>query len=376
MKILKIDSFRPTVNPLYRWLLYTLLLAFMACSDDGKFVHPPDPEPGDTLAAQGGIYICSEGLINLNNSSLAYYSFVDNKLTKDFFNQQNKRGLGDTANELVLYGGRLYCVVSGSNVVDVIDAVTGISIKQIKLIDENKKGRQPRKMAFYGNKAYVCSFDGTVIKLDTLSLEIEGIVKVGTNPDGICITNGKAYVSNSGGLNFPNYDNTVSVIELSTFTELKKIRVATNPFTIKADDQGDVYVASKGNYNDVSYQLQRIDSRTDEVVQDFATINVLNFTIHKDTAYIYNYDFDTQQSWIKMFDCKTESFIREDFITDGTKVNTPFGISVNPYNGDVYITDALDFTKQGSVFCFGNNGKQKFKLSQVGLNPNSVVFVR
>lgn len=358
-------------------LFFLISLFFIvACDDSDKYVGPPSVvNPPGTENEVAALYICSEGLFSMNNSSIAYYSFKDATLKKNYFLEKNQRGLGDTANDLQLYGDKLYCIINVSNIIDVIDARTGLSIRQIPMVDENHIGRQPRYIDFLDGKAYICSFDGTVARLDTTTLEIEAFVKVGRNPDGICIANGKIYVSNSGGLDFPNYDNTVSVIDSKTFKEIKRIEVQKNPSRIHADSQGDIYVISRGNYTTIPYVLQKINSKTDELVTTFSDIKALNFTIHKDTAYVYNYDFDTKKSWIKVFDCISESIIKENFITDDTKINTPYGINVNPVNGDVYITEALDFTKQGSVFCFNNKGLFKFKLNQIGLNPNTVVFI-
>jgi len=236
--------------------------------------------------------------------------------------------------------------------------------------------RQPRYIDFHGGKAYVCSFDGTLAKIDTTTLQVEKLVNCGRNPDGICITNGKIYVSNSGGLNFPNYDNTVSVIDITSFQEIKKTIVGINPYKIASDSEGDVYVVTRGNYGNTAFQFHRISSETDEVVQDFDDFHLLNFTIQNDTAYMYHYDYNTGQNQIMTFDCKTETLTTDRFIADGTILTTPFGIDVNPINGDVYITDAKSYLTWGDVLCFNRKGQLKFRIKEVGLNPNKVVAVR
>jgi YVTN family beta-propeller protein len=217
-------------------------------------------------------------------------------------------------------------------------------------------------------------FYGSVAKIDTASLQIEATVQCGKNPDGICVANNKLYVSNSGGLNFPNYDNSVSVIDLLTFTEIKKITVGVNPGKILADSEGDVYVISRGDYGANPTKLQRINSSTDVLVESFDDIQALNFSIRNDTAYIYNFDYSTQTSQIKVFNCKTEQLISDTFITDDTKLTTPFGIDINPANGDIYITDSKSYTVWGDVLCFDRAGKLKFKLRDIGLNPKKILF--
>ncbi|UKJ08314.1 YncE family protein [Solitalea lacus] len=330
----------------------------------------PAPQP-----FQASLYVLNEGLFNMNNTTLTGIDTLTGVAKTDYFEQKNKRGLGDTGNDLKIYGSKMYAVVNVSSQLEVIDPNTGKSLKQISMLDEQGVPRQPRYIAFHAGKAYVCSFDGTVGRLDTATLQFDKFVKAGRQPDGICVANNKLYVSNSGGLDFPNYDNTVSVIDIPSFTELKKISVQVNPYTIQADDYGDVYVVSRGDYGDIHCTFQAIDSKTDQVKKVFEGLEVLNFTINGDLAYLYNYNFTTQQASFKLLNVKTEEIVTENFITDETKITTPYGIDVNPSNGDVYITDVYDFTTTGDVYCFSKEGKLKFKF-QAGLNPNNVVFVQ
>lgn len=64
----------------------------------------------------------------------------------------------------------------------------------------------------------------------------------------------------------------------------------------------------------------------------------------------------------------------ENFITDGTRINTPYGININPYSDNIYITEAYSYTITGDILCFNLNGQLQFRINRVGLNPNTVVF--
>lgn len=354
-----------------RWFVLGLGIFFISCDDMEDKLKPANTGLSNEPTQ---LYILSEGLFNMNNSTLALYNLTTQTLVPDFFLATNKRGLGDTANDMGMYGSKIYVVVNVSSQVEVLDAITGKSLKRIAMFDSKGVAREPRFVDFYNGKAYVCSFDGSVVKIDTASLQIEATVQCGKNPDGICVAINKIYVSNSGGLNFPNYDNTVSVVDLTTFTELKKITVGVNPGKILADSEGDVYVISRGDYGANPTKLQRINSSTDVLVESFNDIQALNFSIRNDTAYIYNFDYGTQTSQIKVFDCKTEQLISENFITDDTKLITPFGIDIYPANGDIYITDSKSYTVWGDVLCFDRAGKLKFKLRDIGLNPKKILF--
>ena len=213
-------------------------------------------------------------------------------------------------------------------------------------------------------------------RIDTTSLEIEEYATVGRNPDGICVQEDKLYVSNSGGLDWDGIgvDNTVSVVSTEPFKEIKKIQVGYNPGRIRADNYGHVYVATRGK--DISagdYNFVQIDTRTDEVKQIYDE-KVMNFAINDQLAYLYNFNYTTQDSQIKVFNLQTGTTLREDFITDETEINTPYGIYVNPYSGNIYITDAYNYLVRGDVLCFNPQGKLIYRLANIGQNPNTVVF--
>lgn len=323
----------------------------------------------------GALYILCDGNYSLNNSTLALYDFKASNLSTDFFNRVNNRKLGDTGNDMKIYGSKIYVIVNVSGQLEVLDAVTGKSIKRIPFFD-GEKSRQPRYMTFWEDKIYVCSFDGSVARLDTSNLEIEAITKAGRNPDGITVSNNKLYVSNSGGLDHSSdvgYDNTVSVIDINSFKELKKITVGKNPYKILSDDFGFVYVACRGDYADEKPAWLCINASTDRVVANY-DVQVMNFDIWEDKAYLYEHDNKTGLSSIKIFNLVTREL--SDFSADVTGIVTPYGISVNRSNGDIYITDAGNYVSSGSVYCFRNNGSLKYRISQVGVSPNSVVFVK
>lgn len=329
----------------------------------------PDPEPVDpTEAAASGVYVLCEGLMDMNNSTLTFYNFLTNDLDNNYFLTQNGRGLGDTGNDLKTYGSKLYCVVNISETVEIMDLKTAKSLKQISL-----SGKQPRRIAFADGYAYVCCFNGDVVKIDTASMSVTATAQAGSNPDGICTANGKLYVSNSGGLNYPNYGNTVTVFDLASFSPIKEIPVVINPTRMASDSQGDVYLVSNGNYGSVPMTFQRIDSQTDEVVQTF-DFAVTNFDVCDDLCYFYHYNYSTEQYTLKVMNVLTEQIVNEQFVTDGTTLRTPYCISVNPENGDVYLTDAYQYTTNGDVYCFSSNGQKKFQF-ETGICPSCIVFL-
>lgn len=367
---------------LYRLLCWGKVLLlfplfFIACDDLEDKTSMVAGKSGDVFeTGTAEMYILSEGLFNQNNGSLARYSFDQKMRTNNYFTANNQRGLGDTANDLAIYGNKMYVVVNVSSTVEVIDFPSGKSIRQISMLREDGSSRQPRSIAFDKDKAYVCSFDGTVARIDTTSLVVEEVVTVGRNADNICVQNGKLYVSNSGGLDYSGsgVDTTVSVIDIATFKETKKIEVGPNPGKILPGLDDAVYLVTRGSDIEAGdYRLVKIDSRTDAVAKVYDE-KVLSFTLDGPIAYLYTYNYQTKNSAIKVFDLNKGEVIRENFITDGTMVHTPYSIQMNPFSGNIYITEAYNYTVRGDVLCFNQQGQLQYRLNEIGLNPNVIVF--
>ena len=355
-----------------------LILTVLAC----------DPEPvlleqSQVIADAGhtGVYVLSEGLFNQNNSSLAWIDFGTGQPDSwnpstgrsfDCFEKVNGRRIGDTANDMLLYGSRLYLAVSESSTIEILDASTCQSVSQIPL-QRGGVASQPRRLTANGGFVYVCCFDGTVTRIDTLTMQADATVTVGRNPDGICCANGKLYVSNSGGLDTQNPDNTVSVIDISTFTETKRITVRENPGSIYADDTG-VYVVSRGifDYGTMDYdsRLHRIDTETDQVTATFR-IPILNMDIVDGKAWFYGYGAG---GTIQILDLASGQVLDSDFITDGTRVECPYSIKVEPTSHKVYVCDAKDYVTPGALLCYNPEGRLLYRVPGIGINPNTVVF--
>ncbi len=343
--------------------LFLAAAIFASCKKDDRSSN----EPELPAAERKGLYVLCEGLFNANNTSLTYYNYDDKQLTPDQFTAVNGRGLGDTGNDIKVYGSKMYIVVNVSSTLEIVNTKTGGSVKKVDL-KNNGAGRQPRYIVFNKNKAYISSYDGTVAVLDTASMAVEQYIKVGRNPEQMAIANNKLYVANSGGLDYPNYDNSVSVIDLNTLKETKKITVVENPRAVAADQYGDIYVLSTGNYGDIKSSMATIDSKTDEVKTQ-VNFSGGSMVINGDYAYI-----PASGGKLKVFNVKTEAIEKENFIADGTKVTTAYGVAVDDLTGEVFVTDAKNYTTGGEVFCFDKEGKKKYSIN-VGINPNNVVFI-
>ncbi|MFI5161915.1 MAG: DUF5074 domain-containing protein [Sphingobacteriales bacterium] len=338
---------------------FPLILA--SCHKDKKVI------PTSTSVTDG-FYVLNQGLFNDNNSTLSFYDYSTKVVTADIFTSANARGLGDTGNDIEIYGSKMYIVMNVSSTIEVVNPKTAKSIRQIKLFT-GTTGREPRDITFYKGNAYVSCYDGTVAVIDTATLGVKGSITVGSTPEQLAVANGKLYVANSGGLDYPNYANTVSVIDLSTVTVTKTLTVVVNPQNVGTDGKGNVYVLSAGNYGDVGSSLAVIDANTD-VVKSQTNFDGSNMVVQGDNAY-----FITSVNAIKVYNVSTNTVTAASFISDGTTIATPYSLAADASSGEVFVTDAKNYTSPGAVYVFDKTGKKEYSIT-AGINPGKIALLK
>ncbi len=357
------------------YILICILFSLVSCRTDE---YIPQEEIVTGLAqpentAIKGFYILNEGNMGSNKCTLDFFDYTTGTYHRNIYAEINPtvvKELGDVGNDIQIYGNKLYVVVNVSNKIEVLDAKTAKRIKTILL-------QNCRYMAFKDGKAYASSYagpvdinpnapKGKVVEIDTVSLSIQRQVTVGYQPEEMEIVGNQLFVANSGGYMVPNYDKTVSVIDLNSFTETQKIDVAINLHRLKKDNYGDLYVSSRGDYYNVPSNLFLIDAATGLVKKDFH-IAVSEMTIVNDKLYYYgnefNYNTHSSTKTFGIIDVKTEQVISNKIIDQeyADAIKTPYGITVNPVTEDIYLTDARNYVSTGYVYCFDKNGHFKWK---------------
>jgi len=335
-----------------------------------------------------GFYLLNEGNMGSNKATLDYYDYEKGEYYRNIYasiNPNVPKELGDVGNDLMIYGSKLYAVISCSNKIEVMDAKTAKRIGQINIPN-------CRNITCHEGFVYVTSYAGPVVinpgyqqigyvaKIDTTSLQVLDKCLVGQQPDGLDIANGKIYVANSGGYLSPNYENTVSVIHVATFKEIKRIKVAVNLHRVCADKQGNVWVSARGDYYNNPSKLYCIDASADQLT-DSINIPVSNFHLDDNKLYIISSTWNnvtmSNEIGYGIVDVVSKQIVSTKFITDGTDagINTPYGITVNPITKDIYITDARNYVTSGTLFCFGKDGKRKWE-ERTGDIPAHFAFVK
>ena len=199
-----------------------------------------------------GAYVVNSGnMYSKIESSLTAIDYASSTATQNVFKAANGRSLGNTANDGIVYGNKIYLAVDQSNTIEVIDKKTKQSIKQIKTTEllGNAEGAEPRHIIADGGKVYFTTYGGYVAAVDTTSFALQKKWQVGSYPEGLVIGNGNLYVANS---NYGTGGGNISCINLSNDNvETKNIEGVNNPTSIYY--ASNVLYVLDNQYYDASY---------------------------------------------------------------------------------------------------------------------------
>lgn len=372
-----------------------LCLAVLFACREIELVVPTEYEllPGVPIAPDArpaGMYLLNEANMGSNKSSIDYVDFRNAYYVRNIYAERNPevvKELGDVGNDIQIYGNKLYAVINCSHKVEVMDVRTSKRIGQVDIPN-------CRYIRFAKGKAYVSAYVGpvaidpnaqlgAVYEVDTASLAVTRKVTVGYQPDELEVLGEYLYVANSGGYRAPDYDSTVSVVEIYGMKQIQKIPVGINLHRIRKDRYGKLWVTSRGDYNTIPsrlYVLDRKDKNSKEmVVKDTLDIPCSEMYIQGDSLYFYSVEWNkqTERNTVTygIIDVRTCQLVTDHFITDGTEqdIVIPYGICVHPTTGDIYVTDAKNYVSSGVLHCYDRHGKKKWSV-RTGDIPAHMAF--
>ena len=376
--------------------LACLILAMVSSCREDFYIIPSQNQDTGVAPTRGdivGMYVLNEGNMGSNKASIDFLDLDENKPTvhylRNIYSERNPnvvKELGDVGNDIKIYGSKLWIVVNVSNKVEVATADSCKRITQINIPN-------CRYLAFKDGFAYVSSyvgpvkFDkdaplGMVYKVDTVDFKKKDSVVVGYQPEALCIVDNKLYVANSGGYRAPNYDNTLSEIDLTTFKEIRKIKVGLNLHHCQVDHYGQIWVTSRGNYNDVPsriYWLYKGHNQLYEVIDSIDT-PVSGLSIVGDSLYYYGSAWNrataTNTISYGLINVRTHQTIETNLFSAPQikDITMPYGIMVNPTERDFYLMDAKNYVSSGSLLHFKPDGTFDWSV-QTGDIPGHATFV-
>lgn len=336
-----------------------------------------EKEPVDIIYAdfegKNGVFISCEGNFMYGNASLSFYDKENKVVYNNVFSGRNRAPLGDVAHSLASDGTHLYIVVNNSGKIVAVDPKTLEFRKSVTGLVS------PRYIHFINStKAYISDLYARRITIfNPSTFEKTGFIDVSDGKTGSTKhpTETFARVGNRIFVSCWAFDNQILVINPESDTVIDSIRVPMQPRKMVVDINHKLWVQCDGNFvgtlNGTEMPaLVRIDPETLTVEQIFRWDTAIEYAGDlqinptKDSLYIVKGDLYKMEVNARRLPEMPLLLARKRLF---------FSMGVDPHNGDIYLTDAIDYMQNAMIYRYSANGSV-IDSFRVGINPGNFLF--
>ena len=360
------------------------ILFFAGCMDDTW------SEQEEFEFASSGVYIINSGNFGSSTSSLSYYDISQKMVYNNVISRTNTiEYWGDVAQSMIIKEGIAYLVINNSGKILLLDSETG------KIIGKITGLVSPRYIHFVDHKkAYISDLYARAITIinpqniitsqnsDTFSQTDDVFLgEINTNNHQDFQQHSTEKFAQWGNKVFVSCwmrDNQVLIIDEYKDEIIDSIKVAAQPNSLMVDKYDKLWVLCDGGYDGSPYayenpKLYRINAATnnieDSVVFDLEdNPQELQLNGTKDTLFFLN----THLYQMAVSETKPRQFISSTSEHQGYGRGF-YGLGIDPYNSEIYISDAIDNSQAGKVYRFSPTGEPIDTFS-VGVNPINFCF--
>ncbi|MCB9246334.1 MAG: hypothetical protein H6606_07860 [Flavobacteriales bacterium] len=341
-------------------VFYGLLLIasglLTACSDD----QSDDPVPSE-LSLKGKVLLLNEGGFQKGNAGLSAVDPNTFEVRHDLFSSVNGRPMGDVLHSVSLIDGQYWFVVNNSGKIWVVDTS---SLKIIRGIEGFASPRHALKVA--DDKIYVSDlFGGSISILKSSESVVSGKVVLPGWTEQMVIQSGKVWVGNKSSSHLYAIDPTTDRLSDS-------IAVRKNGGTLIATGEADRLILFCEAEWDLSSKacIYQVDTKSGVVVDS------LEFELGESVGKVFPDPMGKLLYYIldgKLHTTEISDLMRSAPALIDLGGMSIYGAGINPTNGDIYLSDAVDFTNRSEVHIYRPDGTLRTTF-KAGVNCNGFRF--
>ncbi len=328
-----------------------------------------DNNPVETVTYNKGVFVINEGNYTWANASVSYIAGKSDVIYQDIYQAANSRGLGDVAQSMNILGNKGFIVVNNSNKIEVV------SLTDFKSVATITGFNSPRYIAFVDStKAYVTNMQKNISVVDLHKMTISKTISTPYWTEGLLHFGNYMFVTCIGGFNQTTADRKSQVYIVDTRSDIivDSLAMGKEPVSITVDRKNKIWVICTGGYNNYeAATLKRIDPAlmivektfTFPVQQGVPSRLCINPT--GDTLYFINGGIF--QMSVSATDLPSTALIPANG-------HLFYGLGIDPNTGEVYASDAVNYTQNGYVYCCSQSTGQILHTYTAGRIPGSFCF--
>ena len=313
-------------------LFLCFAVAFQSCSPD------PDP-PKPVTSSAGDLLIANEGNFGWGEGSLSIYNPTEETIQNNAFKNVNAESMGNVFQSINHIANRYYFVMNNSNKI----VLTNDSFEKVNSIENLTSPRYIYPVS--NSTAYVTDLYANAVHIIDIKAEqkIGEIALPGWSEGGVLVNN-EFWVCNMER-------KYVYIIDINTNSLKDSVEVGYASQSIVLSNDSILYVLCQGDEskNETAALVSinpKTKSRTEfkpltgkpSRLQYYAKENKLYF-LNED---VYETDASLKSIPASIIDKENSTF---------------YGLTVNQENGEIYVSDALDYSSESDIYRYSNNGE-------------------
>lgn len=332
-----------------------LVLFLNACKKEDSNPTPGTPSSGSFK----GVFIINEGNFQKGNATVDFYDPSKKELTESVFSKNNNNlPLGDIFQSMVKVDNKFYLVVNNSGKIEIVNATDFKTTASIKNLGSP---RYLQPLSATGNKkAYVTDFfSGEISIIDLSTYSKTGTISLpGWNEH--MVDGGAGVLVSSPGNN--------KVYTINTTSNMVTDSLSVSGFIqgMVKDKNGKAWVLtdSSGANPAKLYLINPNTAKTERVLEMPAGVGATKLAINGAGDMLYYINS------IGVFDLP----ITSNLIT-GTSLRNGYyyGMGIDPNDGNIYLSDPIDYNQKGNVIRFDPNKGDTVKF-KAGVIPGGFYF--
>ncbi len=341
-------------------------LQFDACNGDEGVVMPVSSN------FQSGIFITNEGMFQQGTGTVSFYDRQTGEVTHKIFQKANGGDeLGNIVQSMYVRSGKAYIVVNNADRVVAVDAktfelqgvITGLGFPRYFLAVDNTTAF----VSQWKTDGDISKGSVAVVNLNTLA--VERVILTGEGSEKMVLKDGRVYVANGG---FLGRDSTVAVIDIQSLEVVGKIVVGDDPESIQVDKNGAIWVICKGHTEDFADPNNPLNTKgslvkieNEVVTKSFELDNGAGNLVISPAGDRLFYTLNGFQGIIFLHSIDQNELSGSRFVEGFF-----YHLGIDSPTGNLLASDAKDFSSNGEVLVFDENGIL-VKTIQAGIIPGN-----
>ncbi len=328
----------------YAWLLAIALIACESDDDTTPDFEGTDPE-------KSYVVVGNQGGFGANNASITLYDIADEVATQEMFSTANDgEVLGDVLQSIYHYNDEVYVVLNNSAKVEVLNDSTFEKARTIEGLGS------PRFMLFLSDeKAYITdwSYGGTAHSIHIVNPSngtYLGAINTDYWVENMILHDGEVWITSPDA-------GKVVIVNPETDTVTEEIAVAENATDILEDANGMIWVLCQGVWGGEEPSLFKIDPETKTVETSFVFPSGTGFGGFMQASATNEELLILMAGELFKMNIDATALPVESFIARTGQLF--YGVSVNRESGDIFLSDAVDYSSAGVVYIYTAEGTLK-----------------